>query len=107
MQASATVATPANTNSQGFYLISRTSSTLLTLYKNGSSAATSVVSDTGNLPTASVRVMALFNQNNSTTNGYSSRNLAFATIGAGLNGTEAAALSTAVATYQTSLSRNV
>lgn len=35
------------------------------------------------------------------------RECAFATFGTGLNGTEAAALETAVTTYQTSLGRNV
>ena len=94
-------------NSLGFGLSSRTSSSSLKLYKNGSLLNQSNVNAT---PTAINRIIAIgaANTNNPISLiGYSSREYAFASIGDGLTDTEAANLYTAVQAYQTTLSRNV
>lgn len=97
----------AVTNSLGFGVSSRTSSSSLKLYKNGSLLNQSNVNAT---PTAINRIITIGAANSGnpiTTVGYSSREYAFAHIGDGLTDTEAANLYTAVQAYQTTLNRNI
>lgn len=99
-----TVNNTGNTNSQGFYIATRTSSTAKRLYKNGaviSAPSTASVS----LPNVSIPVHGRKNYNGM--NGYSAKNLAFISSGQGLNATEAANFYTAVQKFQTTLGRNV
>ena len=99
-----TVNNTGNTNSQGFYIASRTSSTAKRLYKNGaviSAPSTASVS----LPNVSIPVHGRKNYNGM--NGYSAKNLAFISGGKGLTAAEAANFYTAVQKFQTALGRNV
>ena len=93
------------TNSLGFYLGSRTSNTKLIFQKNSSILATSTVNETNALPNAVCYIGAL--NNAGTAAEYSTKEVAFASIGNGLTDTEAANLYTAVQAYQTSLNRQV
>lgn len=95
----------ANGNSKGFYVGTRTTSTLLTTYKNGSSLGTNTSSDIGSLPTVNLTLAGL--NNNGSIQGYSNRECAFASIGSGLSSTDVTNLNTAVTNFQTTLSRNV
>jgi hypothetical protein len=94
-------AAASNANSTGFYLNSRTATNLSNFYKNGLSiatlngAVTTIYSETFNILGIGYG------------NYLSSRNLAFASIGIGLNSTEAAALYTSIQAFQTTLSRQV
>jgi hypothetical protein len=99
-----TFATVANADSRGWFTISRTSSTLLTTYKNGASSATSAVVSISR-PTTGLVLGA--RNNNGTIDSYTSRELAFASIGSGLSSGEASTLYTLIQAFQTSLSRNV
>jgi len=99
-----TFATVANADSRGWFTISRTSSTLLTTYKNGASSATSTVVSTSR-PTTGLVLGA--RNNNGTIDSFSQRQLAMASIGSGLSSGEASTLYTLIQAFQTSLSRNV
>lgn len=94
----------ANANSLGFYTGSRTGSTTYKAYKNGSVVATSSVSST--TPTTYSLYIGARNAQN-TTDLYTTRQYAFASIGSGLSDAEVANFYTAVQTYQTALGRNV
>lgn len=93
----------SNSDSRGYYIVNRNSSTNTTAFKNNTKvldfAQTSGLSPNSltigceNLGTLQIR--------------FSSRECAFASIGDGLTDTEAANLNTAVQAYQTTLSRNV
>ena len=95
-------ATFTNTNSQGFYITNRNSSTNTTGFKNN----TKVIDV---LSTGLVANKSLFlGANNSTIiTEFSDRQCAFASMGDGLTDTQAAALYNAVQTMNTTLSRNV
>jgi hypothetical protein len=95
-----TFATAANADGRGFYLSTRTASNFSAMYKNGIQTCTLIVAPVAML-NENFNILAI--------NGtfFSSRNLAFATIGSGLNSTEAAALYTAVQAFNTTLSRQV
>lgn len=95
------VATPGET---GLFTGSRTASNIVKLYRNGSEIATgSTVSSV--LPTYNVYIGARNNAN--TAEFHTGREIAFATIGAGLDATQASNLYTLVQAFQTALSRNV
>jgi hypothetical protein len=98
------LATVANTDSRGWFTVSRTTSTLTTLFKNGTSSATSVTPSTSR-PTINLFLAA--RNNNGTTDAYSNRQLAFASVGFGLSSGDASTLYTLIQAFQTSLSRNV
>lgn len=100
----ATVATVANADSRGWFTVSRTTSTLTTIYKNGASSATSAAVSTSR-PTNGLVLGA--RNNNGTIESYSQRQLALASIGSGLTAGETSTLYTLVQAFQTSLSRNV
>jgi len=95
----------AVTDSRAFWLNTRTSSSLQTVYKNGTSSGTA---GGGLLPSLNGNVY--FGARHSLGTGatlFSTKETAFASIGDGLNGTEAANFYTAVQTFQTTLSRQV
>ena len=95
----------AVTDSRGLWLNTRTTSTLQKVYKNGTSQGSNTASGTtainGNV------YLGARNLVGTGANLYSTKQTAFASIGDGLDDTEAANLYTRVQTYQTALSRNV
>ena len=93
------------TNSLGFYLGSRTSSSKLIFQKNNTILATSTVLESIALPNNNTLLGAL--NNNGSRAEYSTRQCAFASIGDGLTDTEASDFYTAVQAFQTTLSRQV
>jgi hypothetical protein len=88
-----------NTDSRGFYSLSRTASNLSKAYKNGSILATQT--NSGNRTFSKL----LISSNNSTQ--FSNRECAFASIGDGLTDAEALAFYNAVQTFNTTLARQV
>lgn len=100
------VTSSISTDSAGFFVGSRTSSTSHTMYKNAS-AGTTATNLTGDFPSIvnTIKVGAL--SQNSSIIAYSNRECAFASIGAGLSGAQITSLTNAVQTFQTSLSRQV
>ena len=89
--------------SLGYFVGSRTSSSVARIFQNNTLRATDTLSSTG-LNNFSLNVGAL---NVGGTRNYSNRQLAFATIGDGLTNTEASNLYTAVQKFQTTLGRQV
>jgi hypothetical protein len=92
------------TTSLGHFIGSRTTSTALKSYRNGTNFGTYTLTS-GQLSNAII-TLAAFN-NAGTIQFYSNRQYAFATIGDGLTDSEASDLYTAVQAFQTSLSRQV
>jgi hypothetical protein len=103
---SATYINFANTDSRGFYLNSRTLSTLYKIYKNNilksTNTSTSYADFTGN-----ISICGRFNITTGTVQYFSSKNYAFASIGDGLTDTEASNFYAAIQSYQTTLGRQV
>jgi hypothetical protein len=97
--------TATNTNSQGFYIQSRTASNVHKLFKNGSQLGTTNTGASGSL--LNLNMTLLCQNQNGTPASYSIRQCAFASIGDGLTDAESSNFYTAVNTYQTTLSRNV
>jgi hypothetical protein len=93
----------ANSNSKGFYLANRKSTTILEGWKNGSKLVTNTDTAT-NLLTNNLYLFA-YNNNGTLTN-VSSREYQFAFIGDGMTDTQATNLSTLVHNMQTTLGRN-
>jgi hypothetical protein len=96
------------TDARGFYLGSRTAANSLFYYKNG----TTIASTTGNQTQTTLSTSSYFlsnhnNQGSPDPNNYDNKQLAFASIGDGLTGTEAGNFYTAVQTFQTTLGRQV
>ena len=95
--------TYTNTESKGFYIANRTSSTVLNGWKNGTKIGTNTVSPVNLLNVN----LCLFAYNNNTLRQlYSTKEFQFAFLGDGLSDTEATNLSTLVHTLQTTLGRN-
>lgn len=84
---------PASTDSSGFFIGTRTGATALALYRNGASLGTDNTSSGG--ITAMDFYICAANRNNSPEL-FSTRQIAFASLGGGLNGTEAANFDSAV-----------
>jgi hypothetical protein len=98
-------ASAANTNSEGFYLMNKTSSAIggLTLDKNGTQiAANTIAITTNSYPNVNVLIGAL-----RTTLQFDDKECAGVTIGLGLNATKRGQLEDMVNALNTSLSRNV
>ena len=95
--------TYANTESKGFYIANRTSSTVLNGWKNGTKIGTNTVSPV-NLLSVNLYLFAYNNTNLSQL--HSTKEFQFAFLGDGLSDTEATNLSTLVHTLQTTLGRN-
>jgi hypothetical protein len=93
------------TNTKGFLLNSRTSSSIFKLFFNNNLLNTNTTIRTGNLPTRSLYIGASnwFNG----TNQYSPHEHAFDSIGDGLTDTEASNFYTSVQKFQTTLGRHV
>ena len=97
--------TVANTSSTGHYLVTRTASNVVKLFKNGSVSLSGTTASTG-IPTVNM-VISAWRSDPSTISRYSNRQCAFATLGTGLNDTESANLYTAIQAFNTTLGRNV
>jgi hypothetical protein len=95
----------SNSDSRGFFGISRISSTEYKQTKNTTQTTINDASTTQS--SAAIAIMALGGTASPFYAAPSSRNLAFACIGSGLTDTEADTLYTIVQDYQTALSRNV
>ena len=93
----------------GFYLGTRTTTTSHKLYKNGSILGSNTVLSAGSLPPLALFLGAvnLGSAGLESAGAYSNKQYAFASIGDGLDDTEAANFYTAVQAYQTSLGRQV
>jgi hypothetical protein len=94
----------ATANSLGHYIVTRTGNTASKGYKNGSTVVTSTTAEAHDNTT--MYIGAAFRQSVGAL-GYDNRQVAFASIGDGLNDTEAANFYTAVQAFQTTLGRNV
>ena len=92
-------------SSTGFYIGSRTSSTSHKLYKNNTTLGTNTSANINALPNQNLFIGA--SNNNVSISSYSTKQCAFASIGNGLNDTEAANFYTAVQAFQTTLGRQV
>lgn len=94
-------ASVTDSNTKGFQIGSKTSSTSLKLYWNNSNVATNTASYSSALPSANIYICAL----NYSTLYYSTKECRFASIGDGLTDTEAGNLYNAVQNYNTTLGR--
>lgn len=96
----------SNSDAKGFYIGSRTSSTLHKLYKNGSVIGTDTNTESnGAMPNVQLLINGfLFG---ASVIQQSDREFSYISIGDGLDDTESANYYTAVQAYQTTLSRNV
>jgi hypothetical protein len=92
------------TQFQGLFTTSRTSSTAVAAYKNGTNIKTDVKSSS-NQPTFNTYIGA--RSNVGTAANFDSKQCAFASIGDGLTDTDASNFYTAVQAFQTTLSRQV
>ena len=92
---------PTVSDSLGFYIASRTSSTGNTFYKNGFLSA--ITSNTVHLSGISANILLL----RLSTNPDNSRQMAFYSFGSGLTNSEALAYTTIIENYQTTLGRQV
>lgn len=97
--------TTTASNAQGMWIQTRTSSIALATYRNGSSIGTNTISSTAVLD-REILVLAVGLNDNSPF-WRSQDQVAFAFVSGGLNATQAAALSSAVNAYLTSLGTNV
>jgi hypothetical protein len=100
----------SNTDSRGFYITSRTTSTSLKQYKNSSIFGTNTNTSTGtrarySIPLGAVRYIN--DPGSDTYSNYSNREQSFASIGDGLTDAEALSFYNAVQTFNTTLARNV
>jgi len=97
----------SNTNSQGLFIGTSTSSTSAKLYKNGSSIGTSALTQARTMFANNVYFGASNWSPSNTAIYFSARENAFASIGDGLTDTQASNFYTAVQAFQTTLSRQV
>ena len=99
----------SSTNTTGYYVVSRITSTNLKAYKNGSQVGSNVSNSTSysaNIP----MYLGAFNYKypgGASVIQYGNKECAFASIGDGLTSAEATALSTAVQNFNTTLGRQV
>jgi hypothetical protein len=93
-------------NRLGFGISSKTSSTLTTLYKNGTSVSTG--NSGGTLPFVKVYLgTTALGDNSPYDSGYTNNKIAFSSIGLGLTSTQSSDFYTAVQAFNTTLSRQV
>jgi hypothetical protein len=88
----------------GFFIGSRTSSTLIKLYRDNVILGTTTTAETGN---CNIAPYIAAENTNGTATGFAAREYAFAHAGDGLNDTQATNLFTAVQTFNQTLSRSV
>ena len=96
------ISVAGNTNSSGFYVLTRRSASDAESYKNGSSTGTTTTTSQS-IPSATVKIGV----RGDAVASFSDRNIAFASIGNGLTDTEAANFHTAVEAFQDALSRGI
>ena len=100
--------TTANTNSTGFYITSRTTSTSLKSYKNGTQIGSTLTNASSGFSGLIYGIyIGAINNNNLNAQFFTNREGALISIGDGLDDTESANFNTAVQAFQTTLSRNV
>lgn len=93
----------SNSETKGFYVISRTSTTNLFSKKNGILKNTCTVTNDGTLPNRNFYLGAI---NSASGNVYGTHQICTLTLGKGLTDSEATILSTIVNTFNTTLGRN-
>lgn len=96
--------TAAATRSDGYFSNCRTASNAAAIYRNGTSQATSIVASSA-LLNGNVFIGAA--NDSGAANYYANREIAFATLGSGLDATDNTNLNSLVTTFQTALSRNI
>lgn len=107
-QASGASSTPVS-DSRGFFIASRTSSTANSIYRNGASLASNATATSTSLPAFQIMLGCI----NSVVSGVdrstylSSKECAFASIGLGLTAAQAATLYNIIQAFQTTLGRQV
>lgn len=103
-----TAVTPGNSNtdSRGFFAVSRTNLSNYSVYKRGTSTITATNTDAIG-SNANQKIYIGAGNNSGSASNYCDREFAFAFLSDGLNSTEVDDLYTAVLAYQTTLSRNV
>jgi hypothetical protein len=94
-------------DTRGFFLSSRISTTSLTFYRNGTSIATQTGSSTTAITTLTGDIFIGSLSAGGTVYLPTTKQCAFASIGSGLTSTEVTSFQTAVNTFQTALTRNV
>lgn len=97
--------TPTSNDGSGLFHGNILTSTNQKFYRNGSQIASQTAAQTQTQPSQPLYILA--RNDNGTAANYSSRNLAFASIGDGLTDTEASNLYTSVQAFQTTLGRQV
>ena len=95
----------ANTNAQGFYVGTRTTSAIHKLFKNGSQFGSTNTGASGTFNNLVIYLGA--SNNNGVAATYSSKQCAFSSVGSGLSDTEASNFRTAVQAFNTTLGRQV
>ena len=98
----------ANTNSSGFFITSRTSSTSMKAFRNTTQLGNTITASSVGFSNLNGNMyLAALNSTGNVVQYYTNRNYAFASIGDGLTDTEAANLYYAVQRYQQILGRAV
>lgn len=95
------------TNAQGFYLGSRIANNNLVYYKNGLSIASNTTTQTASSLSAFNYYLAAVNESNSIGATYDNKQIAFSSIGDGLNQSEQSIFYNIIQNYQILLGRNV
>lgn len=94
-----------NSSSTGYFLCSRVSNTDHVVYKNGSSLGSNSTATATTMPNCNFFLGAT--NFNGTAGDYSSREMAFATIGAGISSSIQGDMYTDIQAFQTAIGRNV
>lgn len=94
-----------NSDSRGFYQMSKNGSTTVLSYKNSSQVYSTAAATT--TPTNTTSFLASLNNSGTPAYGFSNKEFAFAFLGDGLSGTNMGNFYTAVQAFQTTLSRQV
>lgn len=100
----------ANSDSRGHFIDTRTASNNHVAYRNGSQITSNTTNIAASVPTCGIYLGNAQDCSvppNPATGLYSSKNIAFFTIGSSLNATEAANMYTDIQTFQTTLGRQV
>ena len=99
------IASYTPTNTKRLFVVSRTASNLVDVYRDGSNVATNTTT-ISNLAGENIYIGAR-NSGSGIIQFYNAYEAAFSSIGSGLSSTDAANFNTHITTYQTALSRNV
>lgn len=99
--------TTANTDSRGLFTTTRTSSTVLKIFKNNTQLGSTLTAASTNFSLLTQPVYICAINKAGTPDFYTTRQYAFASIGDGLSDVEVTSLNTAVQNYNTTLGRQV